>query len=96
MPIALPNSFVGEVIGKVLGAFGDILLGQVGIDLSHRSQVIPASDLRRYHLWDLEVVSKACKAVTETVKIYLRETVGFADDLYMVQDCIPAHSDYMT
>ena len=45
-----------EVVAEILSPFGNVCLGEVGVDISHGGQIIPSADLCGDHFRDLQVV----------------------------------------
>ena len=64
LPFSLPFLFgLREKADKCLRVVGDLLLGQVGVDLAHGLIIGPAADLHGDLLRHIQLVSKGSKAV---------------------------------
>ena len=75
---AIGNGILGGVfykeIGVLLGHIGDVFLGQVSVNIVDGFGVLPAADLLDYFLGHTQVISKGCKAMSESVVSDLRQS----------------------
>ena len=50
--------FFGEEVAEIFGTFGDVILGEVGVDFPHGAIVRPAADFHGDFFWNLKVIGK--------------------------------------